>query len=64
MLYQSFKNYVSQISIIKEIKHASACYVEMFKNTREVWRSTPLRVVLLHTSLVFLQIPACFYNST
>ena len=23
-----------------------------------------LRVVLLHTSLVFLQIPACFYNST
>ena len=27
-------------------------------------RSTTLRVVLLHTSLVFLQIPACFYIST
>ena len=51
-------------------KTCSSCIVELykhlgiFKNTREVQRGTRLRLVPLCTSLVFLKIPACLYNST
>ena len=58
-VYLIFPTLVYLAYFIKEIQNSSACYVELEKHleickyTREV-----------NTSLVYLQIPACFYNST